>query len=208
VSNTGEESDRRLCMLVVCKQVIDGKSRDQEEAQTIRRTEMLRHFPIVARQFNYEGKLMDQNSEAVQAFGSSSNATPSETIVPLNKPRKEGMPNGSQKGLKSSVTPVVDSNPAQPGEIPDVCHFISQFVDKDEGRQVFEEVREGHDYSTETQQMTLKGPKWFTLNVRRIQDPVTSEQVIIYSAKDITKAMESAKVEADRLNIQRSEFCK
>ena len=56
--------------------------------------------------------------------------------------------------------------------------------------------------------MTIEGPKWFTVNVRRIQDPVTSEPVIIYSARDITKVMESAKIEADKQNLERSEFCK
>jgi hypothetical protein len=188
-------------MLVACKNVIDGKSRDQEEATTIRRTEMLCHFPIVARQFNNEGKLMDQNPEALKSFGSPSNAAPSETVVAgSNKPRKQGILKGSQQFGESA-----DSNPAQ--ETLDLCHFIAQFVDKDEGRQVFEKVVEGHDCSTETHQMTLEGPRWFTVNVRRIQDPVTSEPVIIYLGRDITQVMESAKMEADKLNLARSEFC-
>jgi hypothetical protein len=52
-------------MLVNVEKVTDGKSRDEDDVATIRRTEMLRHFPIVARQFDRDGTLMDQNPEAL-----------------------------------------------------------------------------------------------------------------------------------------------
>jgi hypothetical protein len=59
------EEDKQFCMLVNVEKVTDGKSRDEDDVATIRRTEMLRHFPIVARQFDRDGTLMDQNPEAL-----------------------------------------------------------------------------------------------------------------------------------------------
>jgi hypothetical protein len=90
----------------------------------------------------------------------------------------------------------------------DECDFLAQFADLDEGKRALREVRKGHDYSTETQQVTKEGSKWFTVNVRSIKDPVTSEPVIIYSGRDITKVMEAAKEEAEKQNMKRNEFCK
>ena len=81
-------------------------------------------------------------------------------------------------------------------------------MDLDEGKQVLLEVREGHDYSTKTQQVTMEEPKWYTVNAQSIKDPVTSELVIIYCGMDITKVMQSAKEEADKQNMKWSEFCK
>jgi hypothetical protein len=73
---------------------------------------------------------------------------------------------------------------------------------------VLQEVRKGCDCSTKTQQVTTEGPKWYTVNIQSITDPVTSEPVIIYSGRDTTKVMESAKEEADKQNMKRSKFCK
>jgi hypothetical protein len=203
-------------MLLVVEKVTDGKSRDKEDIESIRRAEMLRHFPIVARQFHRDGTLMDQNPEALAAFG-----------APLE--RRESVENSQQQQPKSPAsTPSATEN--NNGEVPspsnakrmrqeagiyfsssnddDECDFLAQFVDLDEGKQVLQEVQEGHDYSTETQQVTTEGPKWFTVNVRSIRDPVTSEPVIIYSGRDITKVMEAAKEEAEKQNMKRDEFCK
>jgi len=89
------------------------------------------------------------------------------------------------------------------------CDFVKQFVDQDEGRQVLDEVSAnfGHDVSIETQLMTRnKGPKWFSIKVRTIKDPITSKPILIFSARDISSIMQAAKEEADRQNIQKSEF--
>jgi hypothetical protein len=187
---------------------------------------------------------MDQNPEALAAFGAPLHAVPAESSVKLGKKPSESEPksgtNNDMKGLGDGVTNSQQQQEKSPastpsatnknnGELPspssakrigqeagvdyscssdDECDFLAQFVDLDEGKQVLQEVREGHDYSTETQQLTTEGPKWFTVNVRSIKDPVTSEPAIIYSGRDITKVMEAAKEEAEKLNMKRDEFCK
>jgi hypothetical protein len=279
-------------MLNVAEKVTDGKSRTTEDdVTTIRRTEMLRHFPICARQFDRQGNLMDQNPQALHIFGSpasqntknkntttttdeeaasdtgstttttaasttmskstddtgedtpdltttdhtsSSSTTTTTTATASNNHQAESSENednavgvgGEERGnsIDSSTRSTTttshhqdDDGGADVGSTTAstttdgggiLNDFLAQFVDLDEGKQVLEEVWEGHDYGTEIQQRTVDGPKWFTLNVRQIQDPVTSEPVIIYSARDITSIMKSAKEETDRQNMKKNEFCK
>jgi hypothetical protein len=232
--------------MLVVEEVMDGKRREEEDEATIRRTEMLRHFPVVARQFSHDGTLIDQNPEAMAAFGAPLEAMPREISVQLDKKPSEpepksvsnngierrgdlnnsqeeenksptSSPNGTKKNIShqpaSNAKRIrqedsIDSSYRTASYSADECDFLAQFVDLDEGKQVLQVVRKGHDYSTETQQVTLEGPKWYTVNVRSIKDPVTSEPVIIYSGRDITNVMESAKEEADKQNMKRSEFCK
>jgi hypothetical protein len=244
VSESGLEEDKQLCMLVA-EEVMDEKRREEEDEATIRRTEMLRHFPVVARQFSHDGTLIDQNPEALAAFGAPLRALTAEILVQSEEKPSEPEPksvsnndieprgdlNNSQQQEKSPTSSpngnnkkishqpasnakrirqedIIDSSYRTASSPADECDFLAQFVDLDEGKQVLQEVRKGHDYSTETQQATMEGPKWYTVNVRSIKDPVTSIPVIIYSGRDITKVMESAKQEADKQNMKRSEFCK
>lgn len=88
----------------------------------------------------------------------------------------------------------------------DLCHFRSRFGDQAVGKQAFEAVvQNGEDYKIEAQQRTKKGLQWYSVSLRRSKDPVTSENVILYSARDITEVIQ-AKKEADRANSEKSEF--
>jgi hypothetical protein len=244
ISKSGLEEDKRFCMLAVVEKVTEGKSRSKEDVATIRRTEMLRHFPIVARQFHFDGTLMDQNPEALATFGAPLHAEHAEAervglegkpseLVPIERRRSADMSQQQQQEKSPASRPIATNK--NNGELPspsnakrigqeagidssfhettccspdDECDFLAQFVDLDEGKQALREVRKGNDYSTESQQATTDGPKWFTVNVRSIQDPVTSEPVIIYSGRDITKVMVAAKEEAEKQTMKRNEFCK
>jgi hypothetical protein len=247
ISKSGLEEDKRFCMLNVVGKVTDGKSRSKEDVATIRRTEMLRHFAIVARQFHFDGTLMDQNPEALATFGAPLHAEPAEAervglegkpseLVPIERRRSADMSQQQQQQQQQEKSPAsrpIATNKNN-GELPsssnakrtgqeaglddsfrtpscdddDECDFLAQFVDLDEGKQALREVRKGNDYSTESQQATTEGPKWFTVNVQSIQDPVTSEPIIIYSGRDITKVMVAAKEEAEKQTMKRNEFCK
>mmetsp|Transcript_16249 Transcript_16249/g.21370 ORF Transcript_16249/g.21370 Transcript_16249/m.21370 type:complete len:550 (+) Transcript_16249:213-1862(+) len=85
------------------------------------------------------------------------------------------------------------------------CEFLRRFVDRKLGSHVLKEVQNGNDYRLETQQHTNFGPKWFSIKVRRSKDPITAEDVILYSARDISEVIQ-AKKEAEKLNIEKSEF--
>jgi hypothetical protein len=64
---------------------MDGKTREKEEEATIRQTEMLCHFPVVAQQFSHDETLIDQNPEALAAFGAPLHALPREISVQSEK---------------------------------------------------------------------------------------------------------------------------
>jgi signal transduction histidine kinase len=85
--------------------------------------------------------------------------------------------------------------------------FLNRFEDRELGESVLRKVQEGNDYQFEARQRTVDGTKWFSIKVRRVRDPVNaSENVIIYSARDVSDIMSRAKEEADRINMERSEF--
>ena len=128
------------------------------------------------------------------------------TIDKVSSPKTSSNKNTPNAASSSSCPPPKQQQ--QPENKDRLCDFLAQFADVEVGKEALREVSLGRDYSTETQQITLEGLKWFTVNVRRIQDPVTSEPVIIYSGRDITKVMESARLEAEKQNMRRNEFCK
>jgi signal transduction histidine kinase len=70
---------------------------------------------------------------------------------------------------------------------------LARFVDRELGEGALETVQEENDYNVEAEQYTNTGPKWFNVSLRKSRDPVTSETVIIYSARDITEICQARK---------------
>jgi hypothetical protein len=208
---TGEP---RLCMLVVVENIIDGeKATKPEDATTMRRTEMLRNFPVIARLFNMKGELVDQNPEAEAVFGCRSNVKAAESITSsTNSKHHRRSPSGSLQAYLSknkqenNLTCTSDRSEATNATCM-LSDFLSQFVDLDVGRQVWKEVTENSEFSTETLLYTTRlGQSWFSVDVRESWDPVSSERLIVFSARDISKLIEYAKEQADKQNHARNEF--
>jgi signal transduction histidine kinase len=86
------------------------------------------------------------------------------------------------------------------------CDFIRCFESEELGAKVLDEVRIKDNYRLEAEQRSLEGPKWFSISLRRSRDPVTCNDVIIYSGRDISDIMKRAKEEADKISMERSEF--
>ena len=204
--NTGDNNPH-FCMLVQVEHVVQGKERPPQEAMAFRRTEMMRHFPIAARQFDFEGNLMDQNAQALEIFGSQSYKT-NRASATVKETGGEHNNNNSfnETTVNDDLQQINNSQEQQQRINSATSDFLAQFADLDEGKQVWEEAKEGHDYSMETLQNTQRGQAWFSIDVRRVQDPVTSELVVIYSARDITKIMQSAKEEAEKQNRSKNQF--
>lgn len=161
----------------------DGQPQDIDkeiEKDNLRSVEILRHLPIAVGRFDVDGRLMAQNPEALDLFGSPRTAsTPEESTA-----------QGSDSGSCSSIAP----------------HFLERFVDRELGRRVLKEVVEGGgDFHVEAQQHTIHGPRWFAIDLRRSRDPITAENNILYSAQDITSLVQ-AKKEADQANSAKDEF--
>ena len=212
--STINNNNCHFCMLVVVEKVAiptaaaddgdENKSQDsQQEASSalLRRTEMLKYFPICARQFDCTGNLMDQNAQAFSVFGAASHAVQNNPQAENNNAFLDQQSHQQQPNQQPSSS--IDNNPS-----PVLNDFLAQFTDVEEGKRVWDQVQEhGTDYSTEVLQRTIQGKDvWFSINVRSIQDPITSEPVVIYSARDITSIVKSAQERAAKENQAKHEF--
>lgn len=146
-----------------------GKASEQVDQMGVRGVEMLRQLPVVVRQFDVKGNLMDQNAEAMKEFG----------------------PAAKIQNRKASKEP---------------CDFVRTFEDAELGEKVLTEVQKIGEHSLDAEQSSLEGTKWFSIRFRRMRDPVTNTDVIIYSGRDISDIMKRAKEKADKISMERSEF--
>jgi signal transduction histidine kinase/AmiR/NasT family two-component response regulator len=171
---TDEEHGSRLAMLN------EGELSSVTQ-KSIRGVEMLRHLLVAVSQFDIHGKLMEQNPEALEWFGSCDNDEDASTSEEQTQQDREQ----EQEENHNS--------------------FLRRFVDQNLGRRALAQVQAGQDYCCEAQQTTKKGPQWSAVRVHRSKDPVTEEPVILYSARDITDVV-LARNEADRANMEKDEF--
>ena len=87
--------------------------------------------------------------------------------------------------------------------------FVDRFVHSTQGQEFLQEILQTDECChLETPLRIVNHPSetgWFALKAQQRKDPVTSEKVILYSARDIT-AFRNAKIEADQMNLEKSEF--
>lgn len=174
----------------------------EEDQRALRALEMLRHLPVAVCQFDMDGNVMEQNPEALAEFGTSS-AQERQPVQGMNSPL-ENVSYASDDTDESTVTDV-DDEEDEDGFEALCCQFVSRFVDQDLGRRVLQDAKNGKDCSLEALQHTVLGQKWSLVRVRKTKDPVTSEPVILYSARDITQVVE-AKQQAENANMAKSDF--
>lgn len=214
----------RMAMLmqgVYAKEDLSGKAAQQG----LRAVEMLRHLPVAVCQFDANGQVMEQNPEALAAFGSlmipednaASSSGEQKGGVPLHSPL-DNISLSPSSDDESTVTDVDDFGEEDEEEdcACDAPHFkssktqtcsqfVSRFVDQDLGRRVLNQVKEGKDCSIEALQHTVLGPRWSSIRARQTKDPITAEPVILYSARDISQVVE-AKEQAQQADAAKSDF--
>ena len=198
-SSSGTGNAYRLAMLVEAVYVETPTDSKEKEASDslLRGLETLRHLPVVVRQFDLEGNLMDQNPEAIKLFG----------------PELRNRDGDEQQDAGDTS---LDTDTTQQQQQP-LCEFLQCFEDLELGKSVLREVAtHGNDYHLEAKQRTRissnnassqeDGMKWFSIKVRRVRDPVTSKPVLIYSARDVSTIMLKAQEEADKITSSKNEF--
>eukprot|EP00980_Cylindrotheca_fusiformis_P005711 scaffold1192_cov58-Cylindrotheca_fusiformis.AAC.5 len=159
--------NNRLAVLVEAVFIPEsGRPSEEVDQMGVRGVEMLRQLPVVVRQFDVNGNIMDQNAEAMKEFG------PAKTNRKPNEP----------------------------------CDFIRSFESEELGAKMYKQIQETQDCKLDAEQSCMDGKKWFSIRLRRVRDPVTNSDVIVYSGRDISDIMERAKEEADRISMERSEF--
>jgi signal transduction histidine kinase/ActR/RegA family two-component response regulator len=157
--------------------LVEGEVMDKTDVieSTVRYIEMLRHLPFSVGQYSLEGKLIYQNPEAARQFEGSTDNTDS----------KENVDSVCDEALQDD-------------------ELLRLFVDQDLGKATLEKVRSGDDVSGEMEYHTQQGPKWFSVGLRRTRDPVSSNCVVLFSARDITEIIRARK-ETSRAELK-SEF--
>ena len=65
--------------------------------------------------------------------------------------------------------------------------FASLFIDKTQVEAALNQVRRKQIYAVETELSTLEGPRWYSLDVRSVLDPVTGDQMLLINALDISQ---------------------
>lgn len=160
--------------------------------------EMLRHLPISVTQFDIEGNVLYQNPEALETFGNP-------TSVATTTPQQPKDPQDGDDPASSSSSSSDNNAP-----VPD---FLARFVDRPLGERVLKQVQAGQTVSVEANQFTRTGgATWSALSLRQVKDPVTSQPVILYSARDITdirtarKETEQARIKSEFLAIMAHEI--
>ena len=149
--------------------------KEEIDKESLRGVEMLRHLPVAVCQFDLTGRIMYQNPESLNLFG------------PVDEAQFDP---DEQLQNKDELS----------------CTFLSRFGDKILGNRALEAISMGaKDYNVEAQQITKHGMRWFSISLRRSKDPVSSNPIILYSARDVTEVVE-AKKQADRANSEKSEF--
>lgn len=69
----------------------------------------------------------------------------------------------------------------------------SRFVDRALAKCMLEKLQSGEDYNVEAELYTKQGAQWFSVSARRVTDPVTSEHMILFSARDIAEIVQARK---------------
>lgn len=190
-----------MCMLVVVDKILEGEA-TEEDRKMVRKTEMVRNLPVIARLFSMDGKLLDQNPQALAEFGSA--LSPAELAESVSSKTQHSLRTSASDDESMSYSSQRSS--ATTATTAGLSDFMAQFVNLDVARQVLREVIDGKEFSTETKLYTSQGQSWFSVDVRETWDSVTSAKVIVFSARDISTLMQHARDQVDKQNHARNEF--
>jgi hypothetical protein len=183
--------------------------KDEILAGTIRGVEMLRHLPLHVCQFDMDGNVMFQNPEATVII---EKENPQHEENDDNEEEGDGCdPNGSSSSfsvtasLEDSNRSTNSSNRLQQQRV-NIGDFVDRFVDPSLGRQVLEKLHSGDEVRAdlEAEIHTNHGPRWSAIQLRKTVDPVTGNPSLLYSARDISDAIQAKKEREAK--EQKSEF--
>jgi signal transduction histidine kinase/ActR/RegA family two-component response regulator len=162
------------------------EQQDTIDKITARSVEILKHLPIAVSQFSMDGNLMYQNPHASKSFGSS-------LLDDEDTPEKD-------ENISINVTNGNNGNV-----------LLRRFVDVELGKTALLKIQSDDIFNAETQQYTLSdnedqqqqpmdSSRWFNVGLRRARDPVTSDFVILYTARDISDIVKARNDSAQAAN--------
>jgi len=210
-------SSRGICieegrMAMLCQGAYMEAQNSEAEQEALRSVEMLRHLPVAVCLTDLDGHVIEQNPEALAIYGNTSTKS---------KMKDTSSRGGSSSGEGKTPEDDEDDDEEDEDDADDSededCQeeekdqfdgldkatlkqrktwkkstFIRRFVDKELGYRILAQARQGTDViSLEAMQHTVLGPRWSAVQVRQTKDPVTSEPILLYSARDITAVVEA-----------------
>ena len=186
-SNPSNKNATTIALLVEAETVRSDQTLNESTVRTI---ELLKHIPVAVSQFSIDGtKLIYQNPKATKLFGTTRGAN--------NNP------------LPDEIPPLLTSTNA----------LLERFVDVELGKQAIAMISEkDEEFCSEVQQCTVntrrssgvdelkdidrntntkqnqeEKHRWFNVSLRKTRDPVTSDFVILYIARDISDIVKARK---------------
>jgi signal transduction histidine kinase/CheY-like chemotaxis protein len=160
---------------------------DEVMKETLRGVEMLRHLPLPVCQFDLQGKVVFQNPAAVviediDTEDASENQDSEDSSSSINSDMAPDISSSCQENCKR-VRRQRDGG------------FVDRFLDPAIGRRVLEKLQNGNESTADlrAQIHTNHGPRWSAIQLRKTVDPVTGDSAILYSARDISDAIEAKK---------------
>ncbi|KAL7572744.1 hypothetical protein ACA910_009011 [Epithemia clementina (nom. ined.)] len=180
--------------------------KEELEHSKTRGVEMLRHLPLAVCQFDMQGHVMYQNPEALlTAEMTEHDIEPEEEHEPSNKgPERfdhDGCPKISSRNSSSTTTAPSASALTRRSE---AGGLLNRFEDPLVGQKVLREIQSQDSCDLEAVIKTRNGPKSCVVQLRKARDPVTAEDVILFSARDNSDAHRAEKERKAR--EEKSEF--
>ena len=161
------------------------------EEEALRAVEMVRHLPVAVSLTDMAGNVLEQNPEALAVFGNCTETNDADTASSASSGDEgDEIDNSSQKRRRHrESTPATSS-----AKKPDTT-FIKRFADPELGHKILKDAtdRPGEVISLEAIQQTVHGPKLSSISVRQTKDPVTSQPILLYSARDISHHVQEEK---------------
>ncbi|KAL7572746.1 hypothetical protein ACA910_009012 [Epithemia clementina (nom. ined.)] len=178
-----------------------------------RGVEMLRHLPLSVCQFDMQGQIMYQNPEAMLAAECVCDM--GEIIQDLPQSSQNADEEGDDSNDTNSVN--TSSNSVNTSATTSTCCssgtlrrireagcLMNRFVDPSVGEKALRDIQSKLSVDLEAELMTRIGPRCCVVQLRRSKDPVTSEDAILFSARDNSDAQRAEKERKAR--EQKSEF--
>ena len=193
-----DDDDPHFCLWCEATPLVNEQLLLQE---SLRGVEMIRHLPMAICQFDMEGKVMFQNPEAIISKRSHNNHN-KETEDLDRLDRSDHSTSSLLDSNRSMSTGSVQSDRAS--YINE--NLLHRFVDPGMGWQVLREIQSPMKQKVDIEAMvhTRNGAKWSAIQLRKGKDPVTGQEVILYSAKDKSDAVKARREREAR--ERKSEF--
>ena len=169
-----------------------------------RGVEMLRHLPIAVCQFDMNGSVLYQNPEAMLALEGYEDNEVARATDKSNQGSDDDQEDNNSVNSANTLSSASTSSSGTVRRIREAGGLLNRFVDPVMGQKVLEAIQRNESYDLEAELKTRVGQKSCMVQLRKSKDPVTSEDVILFSARDNSDAH---RAEQERIaREQKSEF--